>query len=151
MVLLALGLVEKWDDYQEVEIQEKIGNVDNLTTLEKGHIMNHIIFKYMRLKSIKFNLKSYDKVYNTLLKIIDDPEFREFTFNRYHVFIYQDVTGKSICISKISNEILTFIHNRGNLSDDELLIRVKELIRKSRFLQAKLSAYVNRDKRMDKA
>ena len=144
-------MVEKWDDYQEVEIQEKIGNVDNLTTLEKGHIMNHIIFKYMRLKSIKFNLKSYDKVYNTLLKIIDDPEFREFTFNRYHVFIYQDVTGKSICISKISNEILTFIHNRGNLSDDELIIGVKELIRKSRFLQAKLSAYVNRDKRMDKA
>ena len=144
-------MVEKWDDYQEVEIQEKIGNVDNLTTLEKGHIMNHIIFKYMRLKSIKFNIKSYDKVYNTLLKIIDDPEFREFTFNRYHVFIYQDVTGKSICISKISNEILTFIHNRGNLSDDELLIKVKELIRKSRFLQAKLSAYVNRDKRMDKA
>ena len=144
-------MVEKWDDYQEVEIQEKIGNVDNLTTLEKGHIMNHIIFKYMRLKSIKFNIKSYDKVYNTLLKIINDPEFREFTFNRYHVFIYQDVTGKSICISKISNEILTFIHNRGNLSDDELLIRVKELIRKSRFLQAKLSAYVNRDKRMDKA
>jgi hypothetical protein len=144
-------LVEKWDDYQEVEIQEKIGNVDNLTTLEKGHIMNHIIFKYMRLKSVKFNIKSYDKVYNTLLKIINDPEFREFTFNRYHVFIYQDVTGKSICISKISNEILTFIHNRGNLSDDELLIRVKELIRKSKFLQAKLSAYVNRDKRMDKA
>ena len=144
-------MVEKWDDYQEVEIQEKIGNVDNLTTLEKGHIMNHIIFKYMRLKSIKFNIKSYDKVYNTLLKIIDDPEFREFTFNRYHVFIYQDVTGKSICISKISNEILTFIHNRGNLSDDELLIGVKELIRKSRFLQAKLSAYVNRDKLMDKA
>ena len=144
-------MVEKWDDYQEVEIQEKIGNVDNLTTLEKGHIMNHIIFKYMRLKSVKFNIKSYDKVYNTLLKIINDPEFREFTFNRYHVFIYQDVTGKSICISKISNEILTFIHNRGNLSDDELLIRVKELIRKSRFLQAKLSAYVNRDKRMDKA
>ena len=144
-------MVEKWDDYQEVEIQEKIGNVDNLTTLEKGHIMNHIIFKYMRLKSVKFNIKSYDKVYNTLLKIINDPEFREFTFNRYHVFIYQDVTGKSICISKISNEILTFIHNRGNLSDDELLIRVKELIRKSKFLQAKLSAYVNRDKRMDKA
>ena len=105
----------------------------------------------MRLKSVKFNIKSYDKVYNTLLKIINDPEFREFTFNRYHVFIYQDVTGKSICISKISNEILTFIHNRGNLSDDELLIRVKELIRKSKFLQAKLSAYVNRDKRMDEA
>ena len=144
-------MVGKWDDYQEIEIQEKIGNIDNLTTLEKGHIMNHIIFKYMRLKSIKFNIKSYDKVYNTLLKIIEDPEFREFTFNRYHVFIYQDVTGKSICISKISNEILTFIHNRGNLSDDELLIRVKELIRKSKFLQAKLSAYVNRDKRMDKA
>ena len=144
-------MVEKWDDYQEVEIQEKIGNVDNLTTLEKGHIMNHIIFKYMRLKSVKFNIKSYDKVYNTLLKIINDPEFREFTFNRYHVFIYQDGTGKSICISKISNEILTFIHNRGNLSDDELLIKVKELIRKSRFFQAKLAAYVNRDKRMDKA
>jgi hypothetical protein len=136
-------LVEKWDDYQEVEIQEKIGNVDNLTTLEKGHIMNHIIFKYMRLKSVKFNIKSYDEVYNTLLKIINDPEFREFTFNRYHVFIYQEVTGKSICISKISNEILTFIHNRGNLSDDELLIRVKELIRKSKFLQA--------NPRMDKA
>ena len=64
-----------------------------------------------------------------------DPEFREFTFNRYHVFIYQDGTGKSICISQISNEILTFIHNRGNLSDDELLIKVKELIRKSRFFR----------------
>ena len=55
--MLALGLVEKWDDYQEVEIQEKIENIDNLTTLEKGHIMNHIIFKYMRLKSDKVQYK----------------------------------------------------------------------------------------------
>ena len=60
-------------------------------------------------------------------------------------------TGKSICLSKINNEILTFIHNRGNLSDDELLIKVKELIRKSRFFQAKLYTNYNRDKRMDKA
>ena len=113
MLLLALGLVGKWNDYQEVEIQEKIENIDNLTTLEKGQIVNHIIFKYMRLKSIKFNLRSYDEVCNTLLNIIEDPEFREFTFNRYNVFIYQNKRGDSVYISKISNEVLSLITSKG--------------------------------------
>ena len=143
-------MVGKWDDCQELEIQEKIENMDNLTTLDKGHIMNHMIFKYMRLKSIKFNLKSYDEVCKTLMNIIRDPEFREFTFNQYRVFIYPDPSGKSVCISKIRNEILSFIGNRGDLSDEELLIKLKQIIRKSRFFQGKLSGYVNRDKRMDK-
>jgi hypothetical protein len=126
-----------------IEILEKIENIDNLTTLEEGQIINHIIFKYMRLKSIKFNIKSYDQVCKTLLNIIDDPEFREFTFNRYHVFIYRDQSGKSVCISKIRNEILSFVGNRGNLSDEELLLNLKQMIQKSRFFLGKLSGYVN--------
>ena len=141
----------RWDDAQEGKILEKIENLDNLTMFERGKIVNHIIFKYMRQKSIKFNLRSYDEVCKTLQNIIEDPEFREFTFNRYHVFIYQDRTGKSVCISKIRNEILSFVGNRGNLSDEELLINLKQMIQKSRFFLGKLSGYVNRDKQMDKA
>jgi hypothetical protein len=141
----------KWDDAQEEEILEKIENLDNLTMFERGKIVNHIICKYMRRKSIKFNLRSYDEVCKTLQNIIEDPEFREFTFNRYRVFMYQDRTGKSVCISKIRNEILSFVGNRGNLSDEELLINLKQMIQKSRFFLGKLSGYVNRDKRMDKA
>ena len=138
------------DDAQEEEILEKIENLDNLTIFERGKIVNHIIFKYMRQKSIKFNL-SYDEVCKTLQNIIEDPEFREFTFNRYHVFIYQDRTGKSVCISKIRNEILSFVGNRGNFSEEELLINLKQMIQKSRFFLGKLSGYVNKDKRRDKA
>ena len=105
----------------------------------------------MRQKLIKFNLRSYDEVCKTLQNIIEDPEFREFTFNRYRVFIYQDRTGKSVCICKVRNEILSFNPSSDNLSDDELVIKVKQMLRKSRFFQEKLSEYLNRDKRMDKA
>ena len=53
--------------------------------------------------------------------------------------------------AKLSNEILSLISNRGSLTDDELLIKVIGMIRKSRFFQGKLAGYLNRDKRMDKA
>ena len=129
----------RWDDDQEEEILEKIENLDNLTMFERGQIVNHIIFKYMRQKSIKFNLRSYDEVCKTLQKIIEDPEFREFTFNQYHVFIYQDKTEKSVCICKVRNEILSFIFSSGNLNDDELIIKVKQMLRKSKFFQGKLA------------
>ena len=118
---------------------------------ERGQIVNYIIFKYMRQKSIKFNIRSYDEVCKTLQNIIEDPEFRKFTFNQYHVFIYQDKTEKSVCISKVRNEILSFIFSSGNLTDDELLIKVIRMLRKSKFFQGKLAEYLNRDKRMDKA
>jgi hypothetical protein len=140
----------RWDDGQDNEILQKIENLDNLRVIERGQIVNHIIFKYMRQKLIKFNLRSFEEVCNTL-KIIEDPDFREFTFNRYRVFIYQDRTGKSVCICKVRNEILSLIRNSDNLSDDELVIKVKQMLRKSRFFQEKLSEYLNRDKQMDKA
>ena len=86
----------------------------------------------------------------TLQNIIEDSEFREFTYNHYHVFIYQDRKGKSVCICKVRNEILSLIGNSDNLSDDELIIKVKQMLRKSRFFKGKLSEYFNRDKQMDK-
>ena len=141
----------RWDHNQEEEILEKIENLDNLTMFERGQIVNYIIFKYMRQKSIKFNLRSYDEVCKTLQNIIEDPEFRKFTFNQYHVFIYQDKTEKSVRICQVRNEILSFIFSSGNLNDDELIIKVKQMLRKSKFFQGKLAEYLNRDKRMDKA
>jgi hypothetical protein len=141
----------RWDHNQEEEILEKIENLDNLTMFERGQIVNYIIFKYMRQRSIKFNLRSYDEVYKTLQNIIEDPEFRNFTFNQYHVFIYQDKTEKSVRICQVRNEILSFIFSSGNLNDDELIIKVKQMLRKSKFFQGKLAEYLNRDKRMDKA
>ena len=143
-ILVCFPLGGRWDHNQEEEILEKIENLDNLTMFERGKIVNHIICKYMRQKSIKFNIRSYDEVCKTLQNIIEDPEFRKFTFNQYHVFIYQDRTGKSVCISKIRNEILSFVENRGNLSDEELLTKLKHIVRKSRFFQAKLSGYLKR-------
>ena len=116
----------RWDDAQEEEILEKIENLDNLTMFERGQIVNYIIFKYMRQRSIKFNLRSYDEVCKTLQNIIEDPEFRKFTFNQYHVFIYQDKTEKSVRICQVRNEILSFIFSSGNLNDDELIINSPE-------------------------
>ena len=139
----------RWDDAQEGKILENIENLDNLTMFERGKIVTHIICKYMRQKSIKFNLKSYDEVCKTLQNIIENPEFREFTFNRYHVFIYRDRSGKSVCICRIRNEILSFVGNGGNLNDEELLINLKHMIQKSRFFLGKLSGCINRDKRID--
>ena len=141
----------RWDHNQEEEILEKIENLDNLTMFERGQIVNYIIFKYMRQRSIKFNLRSYDEVCKTLQNIIEDPEFRKFTFNQYHVFIYQDKTEKSVRICQVRKEILSFIFSSGNLNDDELIIKVKQMLRKSKFFQGKLAEYLNRDKRMDKA
>ena len=140
----------RWDEAQEEEILERIENLDNLTMFERGQIVNHIIFKYMTQKLIKFDLRSYDDVCKTLQNIIEDSEFREFAFNHYHVFIYQDRTRKSVCICKLRNEILTLLRNSDILSDDELIIKVKQMLRKSRFFQGKLSEYLNRDKQMDK-
>ena len=145
-------LVGRWDDNQEIAIIQKIENLDAVSMLERGEIMNHIICEYMRLKSIKFHLRSFNDVCNTLQNIIEEAEFREFTLNRYHVFIYLVKKAESICICKVSNEILSIIHNRGSITDDELLDKVKQIIRKSRFIERKLAGYLNRDKRiMDKA
>jgi hypothetical protein len=141
----------RWDDSQDNEILQKIENLDNLSVIERYQIVNHIIFKYMRLKSMKFNIKSFEEVCKTYLLVIKEAEFREFAFNRYHVFIYHDGTGKSVYISNISNEELSLISNKGSLTDDELLIKVIGIIRKTRFFQGKLAGYLNRDKRMDKA
>ena len=71
-----------------------------------------------------------------LQNIINEPDFREFTFNRYHVFIYQGKKIASINIYKISDEILLLIHNRGTLTDDQLLNKVK-MITKRKFLERK--------------
>jgi hypothetical protein len=86
----------RWDEGQDNEILQKIENLDNLSVIERCQIVNHIIFKYMRLKSIKFNIRSFEEVCKTYLLVIKEAEFREFTFNRYHVFIYQEGTGKSV-------------------------------------------------------
>ena len=129
----------RWDHNQEEEILEKIENLDNLTMFERGQIVNYIIFKYMRQRSIKFNLRSYDEVWKTLQNIIEDPEFRKFTFNQYHVFIYQDKTEKSVRICQVRNEILSFIFSSGNLNDDELIIKVKQMLRKSKIFSGKIS------------
>ena len=139
----------RWDHNQEEEILEKIENLDNLTMFERGQIVNHIIFKYMKQKLLKFDLRSYDDVWKTLQNIIEDSEFREFTYNHYHVFIYRDRTGKSVCICKVRNKILSLIRNGDNLSDDELIIKVKQMLRKPRFFKGKLSGCINRDKRID--
>lgn len=86
----------------------------------------------MRLKSIKFDLRNGNDVSILLQKIINEPDFREFTFNKYHVFIYQGKKA-SIHIDKISDEILLLIHNRGALTDDQLLDKVKMITRRKFF------------------
>ena len=90
----------------------------------------------MRLKSIKFDLRNGNDVSILLEKIINEPDFREFTLNKYHVFIYQGKKTASIHIHKISDEILLLIHNRGTLTDDQLLNKVK-MITKRKFLERK--------------
>ena len=138
-ILDCFPLGGRWDHNQEEVILEKIENLDNLTMFERGQIVNYIIFKYMRQRSIKFNLRSYDEVCKTLQNIIEDPEFRKFTFNQYHVFIYQDKTEKSVRICQVRNEILSFIFSSGNLNDDELIIKVKQMLRKSKIFSGKIS------------
>ena len=96
----------------------------------------------MRVKSIKFNIKSHDGVCKTITSIIGDSEFRLFTFNQYHVFIYHDKVRKSVCIAKIRDEILSFTGNRCNLDDEELLVKLKQMIQKSRFFQGNCLAFL---------
>ena len=87
----------------------------------------------MKLKSIEFDLQNCNDISVLLQNIINEPDFREFTFNRYHVFIYQGKKTASIHIYKISDEILLLIHNRGTLTDDQLLDKVKMIARRKFF------------------
>ena len=96
----------------------------------------------MRLKSIKFDLQNGNDVSILLQNIINEPDFREFTFNKYHVFIYQGKKTASIHIDKISDEILLLIHNRGALTDDQLLDKVKMITRR-KFLERKNNIFLN--------
>ena len=139
----------RWDNDQELIIQEKIENLNNLTIFEKSQVLKYIVFEYMRLKSIKFNIKSYDDVRKTMTTIIEDPIFRQFTFNQYRVFIYHDRSRNSVCIAKVRDEILSLIGNRGNLSDEELLVKLKRIIRKLRLFQGKLSGCLSSDRQKD--
>jgi hypothetical protein len=91
----------------------------------------------MRLKSIKFDSRNGNDVSILLQEIINEPDFREFTFNKYHVFIYQGKKTASIHIYKISDEILLLIHNRGTLTDDQLLDKVKMITRRKFFERKK--------------
>jgi hypothetical protein len=49
----------RWDGGQDNEILQKIENLDNLRVIERGQIVNHIIFKYMRQKLIKIQFKKF--------------------------------------------------------------------------------------------
>ena len=62
----------RWDESQDNEVLQKIENLDNLSVIERCQIVNYIIFKYMRLKSIKFNIGSYDEVCKTYQNIIKE-------------------------------------------------------------------------------
>jgi capsule polysaccharide export protein KpsC/LpsZ len=129
-------LVSRWNDSQEESILHNIENLNKLNAKKRIEIVNYIVSTYMRLKSIKFDLRNGNDVSILLQKIINEPDFREFTFNKYHVFIYQGKKTASIHIDKISDEILLLIHNRGTLTDDQLLDKVK-MITRTKFFERK--------------
>jgi capsule polysaccharide export protein KpsC/LpsZ len=130
-------LVSRWNDSQEEYILHNIENLNTLSANERIAIVNYIVTKYMKLKSIEFDLQNCNDTSVLLQKIINEPDFREFTFNRCHVFIYQGKKTASIHIYKISDEILLLIYNRGALTDDQLLDKVKMITRRKFFERKK--------------
>jgi capsule polysaccharide export protein KpsC/LpsZ len=130
-------LISRWNDSQEEYILHNIENLNKLNAKNRIEIVNYIVTKYMKLKSIEFDLQNCNDTSVLLQKIINEPDFREFTFNRYHVFIYQGKKTASIHIYKISDEILLLIYNRGALTDDQLLDKVKMITRRKFFERKK--------------
>ena len=81
-------LVSRWNDSQEEYILHSIENFKKLNAKKRIEIVNYIVSRYMRLKSIKFDVRNGNDVSILLQNIFNDQDFREFTFNKYHVFIY---------------------------------------------------------------
>jgi len=120
------------DENEENEILYQIENFDTLSKQEKGQLTLNIVKKYMKLKGIRPSPLSLVDTMNPIVEIIrNDLEFRKWTFTLYQVFIYYD--EELIWINKIPNEAISLMINRGDLTDDELVEKMREVAEKKGF------------------
>ena len=65
---------------------------------------------YLQIKGIESNLKTVDDAMTPIIDIIlNDMEFRNFTFDNYMLFIYYDKKDKQFYVKKIADEMLVLI------------------------------------------
>jgi hypothetical protein len=120
------------DENEENEILHQIENFDTLSKKEKGQLTLNIVKKYMKLKGIRPSPLSLVDTMNPIVDIIrNDLEFRKWTFTLYQVFIYYD--KELIWINKIPDEAISLMNNRGDLTDDELVEKMREVAEKTGF------------------
>jgi hypothetical protein len=82
--------------------------------------------KYKRCES---DPRNFNNKLKNMTDVIDEEQFREFTFNVYKIFIYYESKTKLAYIVRVRDEILSAIKNRGTLDDDGLLEQIRQITR----------------------
>ena len=67
-------MVSRWNDSQEEYILHNIENLNKLNAKNRIEIVNYIVSRYMRLKSIKFDSRNGNDVSILLQEIINEPD-----------------------------------------------------------------------------
>jgi hypothetical protein len=116
-------------DYREFEILKKIQLLDRLTSYEKSELIKFIINDYLKYKSAKYDPQKFNNPLTYLKGLIDEEQFREFTFNVYKIFVYYESKAELLYIVRVRDEILSAIKNRGALTDDRLLEQIRLITR----------------------
>ena len=116
-------------DYRKFEILKKIQLLDRLTSYEKGELIKFIINDYLKYKSAKYDPQKFNNPLTYIKGLIDEEQFREFTFNVYKIFVYYESKAELLYIVRVRDEILSAIKNRGALTDDRLLEQIRLITR----------------------
>jgi len=116
-------------DDSGIKILKKIQSLDRLTSQEKGELINLIINNYLKYKRSNFDIPNFNNELKYITDVVDEEQFREFTFNFYKIFIYYKSKTKLAYIVRVRDEVLSLIKNRGTLDDNRLLDQIIQITR----------------------
>ena len=115
---------------REIKILKKIQSLDRLTSKEKGELINLIINNYLKYKRSNFDIPNFNNELKYIITdVVEEEQFREFTFNFYKIFIYYESKTKLAYIVRVRDEVLSLIKNRGTLDDNRLLDQIIQITR----------------------
>ena len=109
-----------WSDKEEL-INELLKGEEIYRT-DEGRMVatGHIIKNYLRIKGIKSNPKTIESTAAPIVDmVLNDKEFRYFTFDNYKVYITYDNKDEKLYIHKITDEMLELIEDKNFNPDDE--------------------------------
>jgi hypothetical protein len=118
-------------DDREIKILKKIQSLDRLTSREKGELINLIINNYVKYERPNTDAQNFNNKLKYITDVINEEQFREFTFNFYKIFIYYESKTKLAYIVRVRDEILSAIKNRDTLDDNRLLDQIIQIARSS--------------------